>query len=173
LRLLRKLSWLIIILSGFPGLAYPRDSIFTLPFKVDLSISCGFYGYKFESENWHSGTDFYTSDQSTGQHVVAALEGEVITVIDTFPNDGNYIKILHENGNEKIYTHLNANSIIVSKESIVEPGQLLGTKYYYNTEVLNDSKGEVVEVEKKIKYLGYGNYVKIKHEDGYETIYGL
>jgi hypothetical protein len=123
---------LIVVFEFFSSPVFSQGSrLFTLPLEKDLPISSGFYGYKFPNGNWHSGTDFWTPDRSTGQRVVAALDGEVTTVVDTVPdntgiNYGNYVKIRHDNGYETIYAHLLFDSIAVSIGDSVKRGQILG-----------------------------------------------
>lgn len=80
----------------------------------------------------HSGMDISCAP-SNEHNVIAALDGTVETVVNSYPEGrnesagyGNYVKIKHNDGNSTIYAHMYLDSIKVNVGDHVEQGQVLG-----------------------------------------------
>lgn len=97
---------------------------YPLPFVVS-SVTSG-YGWRIdpvsgEGTEFHTGADLPVAE---GTQVLAAADG-VVRVAGTHSSYGNYVRILHPNGDETLYAHM--QYIYVRAGQKVERGQVLGT----------------------------------------------
>lgn len=101
---------------------------FSLSFPL-ADHNCGWnsgYGWRedpFDSDeaDFHTGVDLAAAQ---GTAVYAAADG-VVRVAGTQSSYGNYIRILHHNGDETLYAHM--QYLFVRSGQSVHAGQLLGT----------------------------------------------
>ncbi|TAE73975.1 MAG: M23 family metallopeptidase [Bacteroidetes bacterium] len=105
---------------------------YRLPFEKGskFRVMQGFFG-TFSHQKQHA-IDF---DMPIGTKIVAAREGIVIQTKDDsnkrgttkeFAEDGNYIRILHNDGTTASYFHLRKNGVEVKVGDEVEKGQFIG-----------------------------------------------
>lgn len=96
---------------------------YPLPFVVS-SVTSG-YGWRVdpvsgEGTEFHTGADLPVAE---GTQVLAAADG-VVRVAGTHSSYGNYVRILHPNGDETLYAHM--QYIYVRTGQKVARGQVLG-----------------------------------------------
>lgn len=97
---------------------------FPLPGSRDVGTSG--YGWRIDpvsgkGEEFHTGADLSAAE---GTPVMAAADG-VVRVAGTHKSYGNYIRILHQNGDETLYAHM--QYLYVHAGQSVAQGQILGT----------------------------------------------
>lgn len=121
--------------NGGSGNSSSKGYICPIPGLSKANITCGFYGYP-----GHGGADF---GGNYGKPIVAAKSGTVViseTLTGTFPNYdlngsligkyrsyGEYIAILHDDGNITLYAHGKPGSRLVKEGQRVSRGQQIMT----------------------------------------------
>lgn len=74
-----------------------------------------------------SGTDFHLGNDlaaAEGTSILAAADG-IVRVAAVHPSYGNYVRILHENGDETLYAHLQYLFVHVGQP--IHQGEQIGT----------------------------------------------
>lgn len=121
--------------NGGSGNSSSKGYICPIPGLSKANITCGFYGYP-----GHGGADF---GGNYGKPIVAAKSGTVViseTLTGTIPNYdlngsligkyrsyGEYIAILHDDGNITLYAHGKPGSRLVKEGQRVSRGQQIMT----------------------------------------------
>ena len=121
--------------SGSSSGTSAKGYICPIPGLCKANITCGFYGY-----SGHGGADF---GGNYGKPIVAAKSGTVViseTLTGTIPNYdlngnligkyrsyGEYIAILHDDGNITLYAHGKPGSRLVKEGQKVSQGQQIMT----------------------------------------------
>lgn len=100
---------------------------FSLVFPLPDGIGAGTSGYGWRTDpvggkkqEFHTGADLSAAE---GTPVMAAAAG-VVRVAGTHSSYGNYIRILHRNGDETLYAHM--QYLYVHAGQSVEQGQVIG-----------------------------------------------
>lgn len=118
-----------------PGEPSSKGYICPIPGLSKANITCGFYGYA-----GHGGVDF---GGNYGKPIVAAKSGTVVisetltgnipnydlngNVIGSYRNYGEYVAILHDDGNITLYAHGKPGSRLVREGQKVKQGQQIMT----------------------------------------------
>lgn len=118
----------ILFFSGPTDLAiYPPNdtSPYKLPWKAGISRFVAQGNRSFTS---HRGYHLYAWDfvMPIGTEVLAAREGRVVEVVDSFDGIGlnaNYVTIQHPDGNSSVYAHIKHLGSLVKVGEIVRRGQ--------------------------------------------------
>lgn len=110
--------------SRLEGYDPPFDFGYPLPFVVQNATSS--YGWRTDpvtgqGEEFHTGTDLPVAE---GTQVLAAADG-VVRVAGSHKSYGNYLRILHPNGDETLYAHM--QYLYVRPGQKVQKQQVLGT----------------------------------------------
>jgi len=98
--------------------------MFRQPFKGDYPISLDFdevYPPFYTEHNRHKGIDYLCPE---GTPILASDDGTVMKVGYEANGYGNYIILIHNNGNGTVYAHL--QHILVSRMQIVTKGEQIG-----------------------------------------------
>lgn len=100
---------------------------FSLTFPLPEGIGAGTSGYGWrinpvtgEGEEFHTGADLAAAE---GTPVLAAADG-VVRITGSHSSYGNYIRLLHENGDETLYAHM--QYLYVRAGQQVKQGQVIG-----------------------------------------------
>lgn len=100
---------------------------FSLRFPLPVADSANTSGYgwridpvKGTGQEFHTGTDLSAAE---GTPVLAAADG-VVRMARAHDSYGNYVRILHENGDETLYAHM--KYLYVRAGQTVQQGQVLG-----------------------------------------------
>lgn len=101
----------------------PFSMVFPLPEGIGAGTSG--YGWRInpvtgEGEEFHTGADLSAAE---GTPVLAAADG-VVRMAGTHKSYGNYIRILHKNGDETLYAHM--QYLYVHAGQSVRQGQVIG-----------------------------------------------
>ena len=111
--------------ADFPN---PVDSRYILPFPVGRSYNLS-QTYCFAASS-HANEYAYDFDIPLGEEIVAARAGEVVEVIEEFPDDqpwpdNNRLQIRHGDGTVARYLHVAQNSIVPEVGDRVEQGEVI------------------------------------------------
>lgn len=98
---------------------------FTFPLPGGRNIGTSGYGWRIDpvngnGEEFHAGADLSAAE---GTPVMAAADG-VVRVAGTHKSYGNYIRVLHQNGDETLYAHM--QYLYVHAGQSVAKGQIIG-----------------------------------------------
>ena len=112
--------------------AYAREESYTPDFALQFPLPGGSctktsgYGWRADPMGG-GGTDFHLGNDlaaATGTPVLAAADG-VVRVAGKHASYGNYLRVLHADGDETLYAHM--QYLFVSAGAVVTAGQILGT----------------------------------------------
>lgn len=106
--------------------SYLPDFSLTFPLPGASATKTSGYGWRTDPMGG-SGSDFHLGDDlaaATGTPVLAAADG-VVRYAGSHRSYGNYLRILHANGDETLYAHL--QYLFVHSGQSVKAGQCLGT----------------------------------------------
>ncbi len=110
---------------GSSNEAYQPPFSLTFPLPGTGSTETSGYGWRInpvtgEGEEFHTGNDLAAAE---GTPVLAAADG-VVRVAGAHASYGNYIRLLHENGDETLYAHM--QYLYVRPGQSVKAGQVIG-----------------------------------------------
>lgn len=112
--------------------AYAREDSYTPDFALLFPLPGGSctktsgYGWRADPMGG-GGTDFHLGNDlaaATGTPVLAAADG-VVRVAGKHASYGNYLRVLHADGDETLYAHM--QYLFVGAGAVVTAGQILGT----------------------------------------------
>ena len=112
--------------------AYAREESYTPDFALQFPLPGGSctktsgYGWRADPMGG-GGTDFHLGNDlaaAIGTPVLAAADG-VVRVAGKHASYGNYLRVLHVDGDETLYAHM--QYLFVSAGAVVTAGQVLGT----------------------------------------------
>lgn len=106
--------------------SYLPDFSVTFPLQGTSAAKTSGYGWRADPMGG-SGSDFHLGNDlaaATGTPVLAATDG-VVRYAGTHSSYGNYLRILHANGDETLYAHL--QYLFVHSGQSVSAGQCIGT----------------------------------------------
>ena len=101
---------------------YSLKSQMILPVAVNVTSDFGYREHPISGDySFHSGTDLAAAE---GTDIHAAFFG-VVTVAESHPFNGNYIKIQHSNGIMTVYCH--CKELFVSPGDVVNAGDVIAS----------------------------------------------
>ncbi|MBO3700474.1 M23 family metallopeptidase [Roseivirga sp. E12] len=126
-----KVNYKFQYMEGDANAVHNDDYVYQLPFKEGrYMMSQGYNG-----PSTHQGVNALDFTMPEGEIIVAARNGKVVMVkedsdrgcpSDDCLTDGNFVRILHDDGTIAEYHHLQLNGAIVKLGDIVEQGQEIG-----------------------------------------------
>lgn len=107
----------------------PVETEYVLPFPVGASSTVS-QSYCYINDS-HSDSYAYDFRMPMGSEIAAARSGTVQFVSESFPDDpeaarSNGLAILHDDGTEALYGHLQENGVTVEAGDRVQAGDLIG-----------------------------------------------
>lgn len=111
--------------SGASDDSYLPDFSLVFPLPNDCTRTSG-YGWRADPMGG-SGSDFHLGNDlaaEEGTVILAAGDG-VVRYAGTHPSYGNYVRLLHQNGDETLYAHM--QYLFVRTGETVSAGTVLGT----------------------------------------------
>lgn len=112
--------------SGASEESYLPEFSLRFPLAGDLCTKTSGYGWRTDPMGG-SGSDFHLGNDlaaAEGTAILAAADG-VVRYAGTHASYGNYVRLLHSNGDETLYAHL--QYLFVRTGQRVSAGELLGT----------------------------------------------
>lgn len=111
--------------AGSSLACYQPDFSLSFPLPGSKDVGTSGYGWRTdpvsgEGDEFHTGADLAAAE---GTPVMAAADG-VVRVAGTQKSYGNYIRILHQNGDETLYAHM--QYLYVHTGQNVRQGQVIG-----------------------------------------------
>lgn len=112
--------------SGASLESYLPNFSLVFPLPGQASAKTSGYGWRADPMGG-SGTDFHLGNDlaaAEGTSILAAADG-IVRVAAVHPSYGNYVRILHENGDETLYAHLQYLFVHVGQP--IHQGEQIGT----------------------------------------------
>ncbi len=127
-----KISYGFQYMEGNADAIHDDDFVYQLPFAIGNSFPLT-QGYNGPST--HQGINALDFTMAVGEDIVAARGGTVVKIKEDSNrgcpssrclDDGNFVRILHDDGTMAEYYHLQKNGALVNPGDVVKQGQLIG-----------------------------------------------
>lgn len=126
-----EVSYELSYMEGDANAVHNDDYVYQLPFKTgEYVMSQGYNG-----RSTHKGMNALDFTMPQGEVIVAARDGKVVKIKEDSNkgcpsndcmNDGNFVRILHDDGTLAEYHHLQLNGALVKEGEMVKQGQEIG-----------------------------------------------
>ncbi len=126
-----KINYSLQYMEGDANAIHNEEYVYQLPFKEGRFVMS--QGYNGRST--HAGINALDFTMPEGEIIVAARNGLVVKIKEDSNrgcpsndcmNDGNFIRILHDDGTMAEYHHLQLNGVLVEEGAVVKQGQEIG-----------------------------------------------